>query len=119
MQAINTNNKQKYKMNFILNIKLPKPVTEKRCIPVQINKKNWGFLELFETTMEKDLHTGNPWLDVKAWDELQSKVKSRKKQVRFILQPTIYIIPRQSEEEIQQEQNQRWESMLQSLKIDQ
>lgn len=106
-------------MTFILNIKLPKPVTERGCFPIQINKKSWGFLELFETTMGKDLHTGNPWLDIKAWDELQIKVKSRKKQVRFTLQPTIYIIPSRSEEEIQQEQNRRWESMLQSLKIDQ
>ena len=106
-------------MNFILDVKLPKPVTEKICNLVNINKRNWGFLVLFETTMKKDLHTGNPWLDVKARAELQSKIKSRKKHVTFILQPTIYIIPRQIEEEMQKEQNDRWELMLQSLKIDQ
>ena len=103
-------------MNFILDVKLPKPVTEQICNLVNINKKNWGFLVLFETTMAKDLHTGNPWLDVKARNELQNKIKSRKKHVTFILQPTIYVIPRQTEEEMQLEQSQQWEIMLQSLK---
>ena len=103
-------------MNFILDVKLPKPVTEQICNLVNINKKNWGFLVLFETTMAKDLHTGNPWLDVKARNELQNKIKSRKKHVTFILQPTIYVIPRQTEEEMQLEQSQQWEIMQQSLK---
>ena len=103
-------------MNFILDVKLPKPVTEQICNLVNINKKNWGFLVLFETTMAKDLHTGNPWLDVKARNELQNKIKSRKKHVTFILKPTIYVIPRQTEEEMQLEQSQQWEIMLQSLK---
>ena len=41
----------------------------------------------------------------------------RKKQVSFNLNPTIYIIPRPTEEELQQEQEERWEMWLESLKI--
>ena len=76
-------------MNFILDVKLPKPVTEQICNLVNINKKNWGFLVLFETTMAKDLHTGNPWLDVKARNELQNKIKSRKKHVTIVFNDVI------------------------------
>ena len=39
------------------------------------------------------------------------------KKVRFNLEPTIYIIPRPTEEELRQDQEERWEMWLESLKI--
>ena len=99
-------------MSFTLDIKLPKVAREKNITPINVNKNKWRFLELFESTMERDLRTGNPWFDPEAWNELQIKIKGRIKQVRFNLEPTIHIIPRLTEEEKQQEQEERWEICL-------
>ena len=104
-------------MSFTLDIKFPKIAFRKSVTPINVNKKKWGFLELFESTMDRDLRTGNPWLDLDARKEIQIQIKSRKKQVRFNLEPTIYIIPRPTEEEKQQEQEERWEMWLETLKI--
>ena len=49
--------------------------------------------------------------------DIQIEIKSRKKQVRFNLEPTIYIVPRPTEEELQQQQEERWEMWMESLKI--
>ena len=81
-------------MSFKLEIKLPKVETRKISTPINETKRKWGFLELFETTMDRDLRTGNPWLDVEAFKELQIKIKRRTKHVRFNLVPTIYNIPK-------------------------
>ena len=88
-------------MSFTHDIKLPKAVREKKVTPINVNKKKWNLLELFESTMDRELRTGNPWFDLEAWNELQIKIKSRRKQVRFNLEPTIHIIPRLTEEEKQ------------------
>ena len=105
-------------MNFLLDIKLPKPLTKNIVTSTNISKNKWSFLELFETTMNRDLRTGNPWLDPAALNELKLKIKSRKKRVRFKLEPTIYIIPSPTEEEKQEEQEKRWEIFLENFKID-
>ena len=72
-------------------------LTKKVSGSVVRNEHKWGFLELFESTMNKDLHTGNPWLDPEAWRELQVRIKLRKKKVSFSLTHTIYVIPRSTE----------------------
>ena len=105
-------------MNFLLDIKLPKPLTEKKVTSINIVKNKWGFLELFETTMDRDLRTGNPWFDPVALNELKIKIKSRKKRVRFKLEPTIYIIPNPTEEGHQEEPENRWEIFLEGFHID-
>ena len=105
-------------MNFLLDIKLPKSLTEKGVTPINVNKEKWGFLELFETTMNRDLRTGNPWLDPEALNKLKIKIKSRKKRVRFKLKPTIYTIPSPTEDEKQEEQETRWELFLENFQFD-
>ena len=105
-------------MNFLLDIKLPKPLTEKKCTPINTTKVKWGLLELFETTMGRDLRTGNPWLDPAALNELKIKIKNRRKRVRFKLEPTIYIIPNLTEGENQEESENRWEIFLEAFHID-
>ena len=104
-----------YKMSFTLDIKLPKVLRKKNTTPINANKNKWNFLELFESTMKRDLRTNNPWFDSATWDELQIKIRARKKHVRFNLEPTIHIIPRLTEVEKQQEQEERWEICLSSL----
>ena len=98
-------------------LRLPKREMKDVSGPVIRNREKWGFLELFETTMKKDLHTGNPWLDIEAWNKLQTS-KIVKKKVRFNLKPTIYIIPLLTEEEYDYEQDERWTQFLESLNID-
>ena len=105
-------------MSFILDIKFPKLAIKKGVTPLNVKKQKWGFLELFESTMDRDLRTGNPWLDPDALNELKIKIKSRKKRVRFKLEPTIYIIPSPTEGEKQEEPETRWEIFLENFQFD-
>ena len=105
------------KMSFLLDIKFPKVAIKNSVASLNVNKKQWGFLELFESTMGRDLRTGNPWLDPHALNGIKIKIKSRKKQVRFKLEPTIYIIPSLTEEEKHQDQEWQWAMLLERMKI--
>ena len=65
--------------------------------------------------MNRDLRTGNPWIDPEALNELKIKIKKRKKRVRFKLEPSIYIFPSPTEEE---KQETRWELFLENFQFD-
>ena len=81
-------------------IRFPKIETRQVLDDVKRNDHKWGFLELFESTMNRDLHTGNPWMDkAEAWRIFQTKIKTRRKKVTFNLIPIVYTISRSTEED--------------------
>ena len=95
--------------SFQLPIKLPKIITVK-IETITRRPEKWNFLQLFEEIQNKDLHTGNPWLDSEAAQQFIREKRTRSKTVRFNLTPEIFILPLKSEEELSAEQCERWTS---------
>ena len=104
-------------MNFKLDIKLPKVQTRKAITPKDVNRHKWGFLELFQETMGRDLRSGNPWLDEEARKQVIIRIKRRKKHVTFNLVPNIRFIPRISAEEKKADQDERLKMLNERLDL--